>query len=72
MYLFLFLAALGLCCFVWAFSSCGEQGLHFIAARGCLIAVASLIAEHSSRRRGFGICGSWALKDGFSSCSTQI
>ena len=29
-----------------AFSSCGEQGLLFIAVRGLLIAVASLVVEH--------------------------
>ena len=28
-----------------AFSSCGERGLLFVAARGLLIAVASLVAE---------------------------
>ena len=28
-----------------AFSSCGEQGLLFVAAHGLLIAVASLVAE---------------------------
>ena len=45
-YLFyLFLAALGLCYCTWAFSSCGEKGLLFIAVRGLLIAVASLVAE---------------------------
>ena len=27
LFTYLFLAALGLCCFAWAFSSCGEQGL---------------------------------------------
>ena len=43
--LFLFLAVLGLCCCVWAFSSCGQQGLLFVVVRG-LIAVASLVAEH--------------------------
>ena len=42
----LFLAALGLCCCVWAFSSCGERGLLFAAVRGLLIVVASLVAEH--------------------------
>ena len=42
----LFLAALGLRCCVRAFSSCGEWGLLFIAVRGLLIAVASLVAEH--------------------------
>ena len=41
-----FLAALGLRCCVRAFSSCGEQRLQFVAARGLLIAVASLVAEH--------------------------
>ena len=42
----LFLAALGLCCCAWAFSSCGEQGLLIIAVRRLLIAVASLVEEH--------------------------
>ena len=46
-YLFyLFLAALGLRCCTWAFSSCGERGLLFVAVHGLLIAVASLVAEH--------------------------
>ena len=40
------LAALGLCCCVRAFSSCGEQGLLFVAVHGLLIAVASLVVEH--------------------------
>ena len=44
-YFFKFLAALGLCCYVWAFSSCGKRGLLFIVMRGLLIAVASLV-EH--------------------------
>ena len=35
-----FIAACGL------FSSCGERGLLFVAVRGLLIAVASLVAEH--------------------------
>ena len=42
----LFLAALGLGCCAWAFSSCGEWGLLFVAVRGLLIAVASLVTEH--------------------------
>ena len=44
--MYLFLAALGICCCVRAFSSCGEQGLLFIAVRGLLTAVASFVAEH--------------------------
>ena len=42
----LFLDALGLCCCVQAFSSCGEQELLFVAVRRLLIAVASLVVEH--------------------------
>ena len=45
-FIYLFLAALGLRCCARASSSCGEQGLLFIAVRGLLIAVASLVAEH--------------------------
>ena len=40
------MAALGLCCCTWAFSSCSEGGLLFVAVCGLLIAVASLVAEH--------------------------
>ena len=40
------LAALGLRCCAQAFSSCSERGLLFVAVRGLLIAVASLVAEH--------------------------
>ena len=43
---YLFLAALGLRCYAWAFSSCGERGLLFVVVRGLLIAVASLVVEH--------------------------
>ena len=44
--IYLFLAALGLRCCVRAFSSCGERGLLFVAVRGLLTAVVSLVAEH--------------------------
>ena len=40
------MAELGLCCCVWAFSSCSQQGLLFVAVHGLLIVVASLVAEH--------------------------
>ena len=45
-FIYLFLAALGLRCCAWAFSSSGERGLLFTEVRGLLIAVASLVAEH--------------------------
>ena len=40
------LAALGLRCRAQAFSSCSEWGLLFVAVRGLLIVVASLVAEY--------------------------
>ena len=40
------MAVLGLRFCARAFSSCSEQGLLFVAVRGLLIAVASLVAEH--------------------------
>ena len=40
------MAVLGLCCCAQAFSSCSEGGLIFVAVRGLLIAVASLVVEH--------------------------
>ena len=46
LFLFLFLAALGLHCCALAFSSCSEQGLLFFAVRGLLIVLAFLVAEH--------------------------
>ena len=46
LFIYLFLTALGLRCYAWAFSICGERGLLFIAVCGLLIAVASLVAEH--------------------------
>ena len=75
----LFLAALGLCCCTRAFSSCGEWGLLFVAARGLLIAVAShcrawALGAWASvvAARGLSSCGTWALEHvGFSSCGTQ-
>ena len=44
--IYLFLAALGLHCCLWAFSSCGEWRPLFVVVHGLLIAVASLVAEH--------------------------
>ena len=46
LFIYLFMAELGLRCCVRAFSSCGDQGLLFVVVRGLLTAVASLIVEH--------------------------
>ena len=51
-FIYLFLAVLGLHCCTWAFSSCGERGLLFIAVQGLLIAVASLVEEHGLYAHG--------------------
>ena len=45
LFIYLFMAALGLRCCAWAFSSCGEQ-LLFTVVRRLLVAVASLVVEH--------------------------
>ena len=45
LFMYLFLAALGLRCCARASSSCGKRGLLFVAVHGLLIAVASLVAE---------------------------
>ena len=45
-FIYIFLAALGLCCCSRAFSSCGERELLFVVVRGLPVAVASLVAEH--------------------------
>ena len=46
LFIYIFLAVLGLRCSARAFSSCGERGLLSVAVRGLLIAVASLVVEH--------------------------
>ena len=45
-FIYLFLAAFGLCYCARAFSSCGERGLLFVVVHVLLIAVASLVAEY--------------------------
>ena len=76
---YLFLAALGLRCCTRAFSSCGEQGLLFVAVRGLLIVVASLCCRAWALgmrasvvvARGLSSCGTQSLKWRLSSCGTQ-
>ena len=45
-FLISFLAAVGLHCCAWAFSSCGERGLFFFMVCRLLIIMPSLVAEH--------------------------
>ena len=50
-FLFFFLATLGFCCFVWAFSNCSEWGLLSVEVHKFLVAMASLVEQR---------IGSWA------------
>ena len=87
-YLFIYIfAALGLCCCVRAFSSCGKRRLLFIVVHGLLIAVASLVAGHGLQahrlqqlehvgsvvvvRRLQGAQASIVMVHGLSSCGAQ-
>ena len=46
LFIYLFLAVLGLRCCARAFSSCDDRGLLLVVVHGLLIAVASLVVEH--------------------------
>ena len=51
---------LGLRCYARAFSSCGKRGPLFIAVRGPLTIVASLVAEHRLQTHRLSSCGARA------------
>ena len=59
-FIYLFMAVLGLRFCARAFSSCSKQGPLFIAVRGPLTIVASLVAEHRLQTRRLSSCGSRA------------
>ena len=59
-FIYLFLAVLGLRFCARAFSSCGERGPLFIAVRGPLIIAASPVVEHRLQTRRLSSCGSRA------------
>ena len=60
LFIYLFLAALGLHFCARAFSSCGKRGPLFIAVRGPLTIAASLAAEHRLQTRRLSSRGSRA------------
>ena len=60
LFIYLFMAVLGLRFCARAFSSCGERGSLFIAVRGPLTIAASLVAEHGLQTRRLSNCGSRA------------
>ena len=64
LFIYLFMAVLGLRCCTRAFSSCSERGLLFVAEPGwALGAWASVVVAHR-----LSSCGSWALERRLSSC----
>ena len=56
LFIYLILPSLGLCCFAWASSSCGQGELLFRVVSGLLDVVASLVVEHRPEA-----CGSQQL-----------
>ena len=60
LFIYLFLAVLGLHFCVRAFSSCGKRGPLFIAVHGPLTIAASLVEEHGLQTRRLSSCGSRA------------
>ena len=60
LFIYLFLAMLGLRFCARAFSSCDEWGPLFIAVHGPLTIAASLVAEHRLQARRLSSCGSRA------------
>ena len=60
LFIYLFLAVLGLRFCARAFSSCGKRGPLFIAVRGPLTIAASPVAEHRLQTRRLSNCGSRA------------
>ena len=60
LFIYLFLAVLGLRFCARAFSSCSKRGPLFIAVRGPLTVAASLVAEHGLQTHRLSSCGSRA------------
>ena len=60
LFIYLFMAVLGLRFCARAFSSCGKRGPLFIAVHRPLIIAASLVAEHRLQTRRLSNCGSRA------------
>ena len=59
-FIYLFLAALGLLFCARAFSSCGERGPPFITVRGPVTIATSLVVEHRLQMHRLSSCGSRA------------
>ena len=60
LFIYLFMAVLGLRFHARAFSSCSKRGPLFIAVRGPLTIAGSLVAEHRLQTRRLSSCGTQA------------
>ena len=60
LFIYLFMAVLGLRFCARAFSSCGKRGSLFITVRGSLTIAASLVVEHRLQTHRLSSCGSRA------------
>ena len=60
LFIYLFLAALGLCCCVRAFSSCSERGYSSLRCVGFSLRWLLLLLSMGPRRAGFSSCGAQA------------
>ena len=58
------MAALGLCCCVQVFSSCGERGLLLVVVRGLLILVGSLCHKAWALGRRASVVAAHGLSSG--------
>ena len=57
LFIYLFLAMLGLCCCTWPFSNGGKWGLLFVVVCRLLVEMASLVEHRLYRHTGFSSCG---------------
>ena len=60
---------LGLCCYAWAFSSCGKQGLLF--SYGVQPSHCNDFSDFGTQALeclGFSSCGSWTIEHKLNSC----
>ena len=81
LFIYLFMAALGLCFCVRAFSNCVEQGGYSsLQCTGFLLLWLLLLRSMGSRHTGFSSCGTWAQQlwltgsraRRLSSCGAQV
>ena len=71
MFIYLFLAVLGLRCCAWAFSSWASGGYSSLQCVGFSLRWLLLLRSTGSRHEGFSSCGSWALECRLSSYGSR-